>query len=752
LFALRKSTLPKALRRGAPALGALVAALTLGASAASAEITHTKIGEIKEVNGHALVEPWGLVFDCSGSLIVSEGSRELDYKLNSSNAFVTEIGAGTLTFGTHHVAVDCATGTVYAGDDNLEKTFVFKPIVGGYELVQTISTEGYQLVAFDNSSGPNKGDLYIAGNRKVWKMATNGEGLVGAGGSEEEGEVIGTTLPAPEGFTNFEIVGEAGKGGIALNNANGKLYIAEPGRNRVTVYSPSGTYEAKIEGAATPGKSIKPFAVGVEDSTGDIYVYDQAHKVVDEFSSSGTYLGQFSEGITGEGTVGMAVQNAPVASKGEIYVSDITGGATKINIYSASPKKALEVKIVGNGEGKVISSPEGIECPSKCSAEFDEGAELTLKATESAGSVFAGWKGTPCTGTTNPCKVTMTQNVTVEAEFSKPLAKFPLNVEVAGHGKVVGKEIECEEPKTGTCTEEPEETRKVELKWEKVEGWKFKEWKGVSCEGKQTASTCVFTMPAAEVNVTAESTETSAAPLTVFVTGGGHVSSTTPPAAEGINACGPAGGPSCTAELEGIVTLAATPESGYVLVGWLGCKHTTATTCEVEINGETEVTAVFLKEGNQGEEGPEGPPGEEGMTGKEGLTGPIGPVGPRGEEGKEGKPGPAGAAGPRGPAGAAGKVQLVKCVMVKKGKRKVQKCTTQLVTGPVTFNAAAASAHATLARRGVVYAVGVARATKGRLSLRLNSLRRLRSGHYTLTLTSGSGRHKTVRSEPFTLR
>jgi hypothetical protein len=397
-------------------LGALMVALTLGATTALA--AHTKIGEIKEVNGHALVEPWGLAFDNSGNQFVSEGSRELVYKLNSSNAFVTEIGAGTLTFGTHHVAVDYATGTVYAGDDNLEKTFVFKPIVGGYELVQTISTEGYQLVAFDNSSGPNKGDLYIAGNRKVWKMATNGEGLVGAGGSEEEGEVIGTTLPAPEGFTNFEIVGEAGKGGIALNNANGKLYIAEPGRNRVTVYSPSGTYEAKIEGAATPGKSIKPFAVGVEDSTGDIYVYDQAHKVVDEFSSSGTYLEQFSEGITGEGTVGMAVSNAG-ANKHEIYVSDITVGATKINIYSATPsvKFKLTVEKTGTGSGTVTSNPAGISCGGTCSGEFEEGEKVILTESPS-GSTFTGWTGCEAEPLPNECEVTMSAAKTVKAGFS----------------------------------------------------------------------------------------------------------------------------------------------------------------------------------------------------------------------------------------------------------------------------------------------------------------------------------------------
>ncbi len=94
----------------------------------------------------------------------------------------------------------------------------------------------------------------------------------------------------------------------------------------------------------------------------------------------------------------------------------------------------------------------------------------------------------------------------------------------------------------------------------------------------------------------------------------------------------------------------------------------------------------------------------------------------------------------------------MKCTTVKKGGKSVQKCTTQLVTGPVKFTAASASAHATLARRGVVYAAGIARVRSGRLSLRLQSQRRLRPGRYKLTLVSGKGRHRSVRTETFTLR
>ncbi|HEY1450987.1 MAG TPA: hypothetical protein VGF47_08540, partial [Solirubrobacteraceae bacterium] len=108
--------------------------------------------------------------------------------------------------------------------------------------------------------------------------------------------------------------------------------------------------------------------------------------------------------------------------------------------------------------------------------------------------------------------------------------------------------------------------------------------------------------------------------------------------------------------------------------------------------------------------------------------------------------------GPAGPAGAAGKIQLVKCTTVKQGGKKIQRCTTQLVSGPVTFNATTSSTHAVLARRGRVYASGYARFFHGRLSLRLAPVRKLRPGRYRLTLISGNGRRETIRSESFTLR
>jgi hypothetical protein len=216
-------------------------------------------------------------------------------------------------------------------------------------------------------------------------------------------------------------------------------------------------------------------------------------------------------------------------------------------------------------------------------------------------------------------------------------------------------------------------------------------------------------------------------PLTVFITGEGEVTS----APAGLM-CSTG---ECTHEFEGseVTLTVAKAGAGYEFAGWIGCKPTSATTCTVERAKTTEVTAVFLRAGTQG------PAGKEGATGSEGKAGATGPTG------EGGAPGPAGAQGPAGPAG---KIELVTCKKVA----KKQKCSAKLVSGTVSFTTSGAPAHATLSRHGVVYAAGTARRTaSGRMSLRLLPVRRLQSGKYTLTLISGTGKHKRISSESFTL-
>lgn len=78
----------------------------------------------------------------------------------------------------------------------------------------------------------------------------------------------------------------------------------------------------------------------------------------------------------------------------------------------------LTVQLSGAGTGTVSSSPAGINCGSTCSANFNTGSQVTLSASASNTSTFAGWSGGGCSGTSSTCTVTLSGNQAVSAAFN----------------------------------------------------------------------------------------------------------------------------------------------------------------------------------------------------------------------------------------------------------------------------------------------------------------------------------------------
>ena len=76
----------------------------------------------------------------------------------------------------------------------------------------------------------------------------------------------------------------------------------------------------------------------------------------------------------------------------------------------------LTVDTAGSGKGSVTSTPAGIDCGVKCTASFDVGATVTLKATPAPGSRFTGWTGCAATGAT--CTIALHKAAAVTASFT----------------------------------------------------------------------------------------------------------------------------------------------------------------------------------------------------------------------------------------------------------------------------------------------------------------------------------------------
>ncbi len=129
----------------------------------------------------------------------------------------------------------------------------------------------------------------------------------------------------------------------------------------------------------------------------------------------------------------------------------------QVNVAVAfSQDPVLSVQKVGNGQGLVTSSPDGIDCDAGCGSDaspYVEGTTITLSATPETGTTFVGWSGAGCSGTDN-CTVTLTGNTTIEAEFV--LEKRDLDLSKVGPYPTSGSAlsspdgIDCPPP----CTEE----------------------------------------------------------------------------------------------------------------------------------------------------------------------------------------------------------------------------------------------------------------------------------------------------------
>jgi hypothetical protein len=70
----------------------------------------------------------------------------------------------------------------------------------------------------------------------------------------------------------------------------------------------------------------------------------------------------------------------------------------------------------GAGTGTVASTPSGISCGSDCFEPFTNGTSVTLTAAAARGSIFKGWNGGGCSGTTK-CTVVVSGSTSVSAVF-----------------------------------------------------------------------------------------------------------------------------------------------------------------------------------------------------------------------------------------------------------------------------------------------------------------------------------------------
>jgi hypothetical protein len=267
------------------------------------------------------------------------------------------------------------------------------------------------------------------------------------------------------------------------------------------------------------------------------------------------------------------------ACSGDATTCDVTLAAAA-NVTATFTKKTYTVTLMKAGAGTGGIHGDDIDCTDSCTKTVEHGTTLSLTATPTGLSVFAGWGGA-CTNPTGTCNVTVTSDISITASFA--LNNFSLTVAPAGNGtgSVTSNPsgISC----GATCSHTFTANQMVTLTAAPATSSTFTGWSGNGCTG---TGTCTVTIDASKT-VTATFTLKTFA-LSVTKVGSGTVTSN--PA--GINCgsmCSHTYNYSTTP-----VTLSATPASGYVFSGFSGA--CTGMTCSVTMTAARNVTATFTQQ------------------------------------------------------------------------------------------------------------------------------------------------------------
>jgi sugar lactone lactonase YvrE len=186
---------------------------------------------------------------------------------------------------------------------------------------------------------------------------------------------FGATGTAPGQFS-----GESPTG-IAANTSTGAVYAYDDGTDkRVEKFSPQASCKygavTTFTGSETPAGAFAEEGVGlaVDNSSGpnsgDVYVVDTGHSVVDRFSAAGTYLGQ----------IAIAFPNAvAVDSGGNVYVTSFVDADVHAFNSSGSEVHAYT--------GSLLSSPFGVAVDAQGNLYVVNLGSNVVKLTISGGSV-----------------------------------------------------------------------------------------------------------------------------------------------------------------------------------------------------------------------------------------------------------------------------------------------------------------------------------------------------------------------------
>jgi DNA-binding beta-propeller fold protein YncE len=195
-------------------------------------------------------------------------------------------------------------------------------------------------------------------------------------------QITGTS---PGSASECHAGGSATPGGLSdpwgITISNGNLWVADPGNAAVDEFDSTGAFVSQQTGAGQfSGSYVR--SVAVNDSTQYLYVADSGPDAVDVFDNTGVFVTQWNGSSTPSGSFGggyvyTAVDNSSDASSGDVYVTDSSHGVIDKLDPSGNP-------VSFSGSASYVSGSQITGTPSGSFSNLQGGITV-----DSSGNIYA---------------------------------------------------------------------------------------------------------------------------------------------------------------------------------------------------------------------------------------------------------------------------------------------------------------------------------------------------------------------------
>ncbi len=276
--------------------------------------------------------------------------------------------------------------------------------------------EGGEFVGPEHGALDSNGDIWITdyGNDRIEELSSSGKFMLAVGWGVKDGKAEAETCTSEckEGISGSGKGQFDGPVGIAINQSNNDIYVADYGNNRIEELSSAGAWLATIGSKGTTGGELSsPEGVTI-DSSGDVWVADYANNRVQELSSTGTFMlavgwgvkdgkaeaetctSSCEAGISGSGNGQMANPASLAVSGSDVYVADYSNN--RVDEFTTAGAYVSQFGSKGTTTGK-FEGPHDIAIESATGDLYvvDKGNNRIQKFTPAGGFLTTfGTKGT----------------------------------------------------------------------------------------------------------------------------------------------------------------------------------------------------------------------------------------------------------------------------------------------------------------------------------------------------------------------